>query len=100
MWNNNCQPILDVSVTSSFGSPIMFSPKRGLEASAGVLKDILLGDESNNNSFNSQADFADFDEMSRFEAPQPPRPVMKQQQTYNVNEQQHLMHSIQYQRYA
>ena len=49
----HAEPILDVSVTSSFGSPIMFNPKRGIEASAGVLKDIILGndgsDVSNNN---------------------------------------------------
>ena len=42
--NGNMEQIMDVSVASSFGSPIMFNPsKRGLEASAGVLKDILLG---------------------------------------------------------
>ena len=42
--NGNIEQIMDVSVASSFGSPIMFNPsKRGLEASAGVLKDILLG---------------------------------------------------------
>ena len=49
------EPLLDVSVTSSFGSPIMFNPKRGIEASAGVLKDIILGNEvsdmSNNNRY-------------------------------------------------
>ena len=49
----HAEPILDVSVTSSFGSPIMFNPKRGIEASAGVLRDIILGndgsDVSNNN---------------------------------------------------
>ena len=52
------EPLLDVSVTSSFGSPIMFNPKRGIEASAGVLKDIILGNEvsdmSNNNRYDIQ----------------------------------------------
>ena len=65
-------PLLDVSVTSSFGSPIMFNAKRGLEASAGVLKDILLGnsepiDANCNESFQSHADFEDLDEVT----PQP-----------------------------
>ena len=64
------EPIMDVSVTSSFGSPIMFNPKRGIEASAGVLKDILLGNEAavndnTNESFQSNADFEDLDQMQR-----------------------------------
>ena len=69
--NGNVEQIMDVSVTSSFGSPIMFNPsKRGIEASAGVLKDILLGEsqstsENNNESFHSNADFEDLDHMSK-----------------------------------
>ena len=53
---------MDISVTSSFGSPIMFNPKRGIEASAGVLKDIILGstNDPNNESF---ADFEDLDHI-------------------------------------
>ena len=64
---NNIDQIMDVSVTSSFGSPIMFNPsKRGIEASAGVLKDILLGEHDNKNeSFNSNADFEDLDHMPK-----------------------------------
>lgn len=67
---SNPEPIMDVSVTSSFGSPIMFNPKRGIEASAGVFKDILLGsadkpDSSCNESFHSNADFEDLDHMTK-----------------------------------
>ena len=65
-------PILDVSVASSFGSPIMFNPKRGIEASAGVFKDILLGNDPcdpNNESFNSNADFEDLDQMVSYPRP-------------------------------
>ena len=65
---NNIDQIMDVSVTSSFGSPIMFNPsKRGIEASAGVLKDILLGPDhdNKNESFNSNADFEDLDHMPK-----------------------------------
>ena len=56
------EPVMDISVTSSFGSPIMFNPKRGIEASAGVLKDIILGasNEPHNESF---ADFEDLDHI-------------------------------------
>ena len=69
--NGNMEQIMDVSVASSFGSPIMFNPsKRGLEASAGVLKDILLGEPHNisnntNESFHSNADFEDLDHMPK-----------------------------------
>ena len=70
--NGNMEQIMDVSVASSFGSPIMFNPsKRGLEASAGVLKDILLGEphnisgNNNNESFHSNADFEDLDHMPK-----------------------------------
>ena len=56
------EAVMDISVTSSFGSPIMFNPKRGIEASAGVLKDIMLGstNDPNNESF---ADFEDLDHI-------------------------------------
>ena len=70
----------DVSVTSSFGSPIMFNPKRGLEASAGVLKDILLGnheDSGHNESFHSNGDFEDLHHFQSFHPVRPTRPVMK-----------------------
>ena len=55
------EPVMDISVTSSFGSPIMFNPKRGIEASAGVLKDIILG--ATNDPNDSFADFEDLDHI-------------------------------------
>ncbi len=92
MANNNNVEVLDVSVTSSFDSPIMFNVgKRGLEASASVLKDILLGNGElrpgspfveaivTSNSLDSSADFADFDEVApNFVAPPPPKPVLRE----------------------